>query len=115
MRGPKLQVSLNPLAPMLSGFTHPGVPTGGAREFSPAKMLAYPLKRLEGAGVITGEPPAHDEGPQLRTVFAPFYAPVQGGGVIAGSAPASQGLVDPYDNSATFVSETGSNNGSGYE
>lgn len=106
MRSPKLQVSRNPLAPQLSAFTHPGVPTGGAREFSPAKVLAYPLARIEGGGIPTETEYYLDTGPQLRTVFAPFIAPVQGGGIIAGQN-VQQGLVDPYDNGAPYIAEEG--------
>jgi hypothetical protein len=102
MRVP-LRVSRNPNAPALSAFTHPGVPTGGAKEFSPAKVLAYPLSRIEGPGVVSGQYML-DQGPQMRTVFAPFIAPVQGGGVIAGQLT-NQRLVDPYDDGSPYVAE----------
>lgn len=110
MRVPKLPITRNPLAPVLSAFTEPGVPTGGARVYAPARTLAYPLTRIEGPGIPTASEYQIDGAPILRSEFAPFIAPVAGGGVIAGQLE-NQPLTDPYDNGAPDVQEYGAENG----
>lgn len=102
-----LFVTPDPQAPALVAFTRPQTaPTGGTRQFAPAKVLAYPVVRLEGAGVVSGQYMV-DQGVQTRAVFAPFIAPVQGGGVISGQQIQNR-LVDPYDNGAPYVAEDAS-------
>ena len=98
MRIPKNHKRIrNPVAPIDSIYTHPLQPTGGAMEYAPALSRTYPPVPYYGNGIVVGETPMIDTGPQLRSTQTALRGSLSGAGIVSSEVNVDNPLANEQD------------------